>query len=539
VGFGFFIDTNMNYVIPQNTKGQVNEAGNILSNPSAFTLKEKLWAHDVLNNWRASHAYPMNTFQATLRARLKNVDSNGIVAQRLKRTPSIINKLQRFGDMKLARMQDIGGLRSVVDSITKVRKLESLYLEGGLQHELKPPKDYITIPKEDGYRGIHLIFKYKNAATPDYDDLLLELQIRTKLQHAWASAVETMGTFLGQALKSGQGNDEWRKFFSAAGAAFSHVEDAPPVPGYEQFTRIESYQYMAELEQQLGVLDKLRSFSIATDKIITSQRHASYHLIILDSINKTVNINPYAKHELERASADYSSIERKIEDGEMIEAVLVSAGSVEALKRAYPNYFLDTNSFISRVRRLISESKKNGNNSKYSSCSAGGYRMYPEIAAMQSAPRLKSKYIPQADRLDSIRDILEAVDRGSDTINKLEENTNINRRHILYRISSAEILSTLCRDKNLKITTYGHAWLKTQRGGEDEAALLRELIENSYFYNLISPELFGIGVADKDDIVNRIVMYSNMSRSTALRRATTISAWYSQLANCRFNFTEK
>jgi putative GTP pyrophosphokinase len=104
----------------------------------------------------------MNTFQATLRQKLKGVDEKAIVAQRLKRAPSIILKLQRFEGMKLARMQDIGGLRVVVASVTKVKELENEYRGSRFKHDLVSSKNYIEEPKEDGYRSIHLIYRYQN-----------------------------------------------------------------------------------------------------------------------------------------------------------------------------------------------------------------------------------------------------------------------------------------------------------------------------------------------------------------------------------------
>jgi hypothetical protein len=38
-----------------------------------------------------------------------------------------------------------------------------------------------------------------------YNDLKIEMQLRSQYQHAWATAVETVGTFIGQALKSSIG----------------------------------------------------------------------------------------------------------------------------------------------------------------------------------------------------------------------------------------------------------------------------------------------------------------------------------------------
>ena len=80
-------------------------------------------------------------------------------------------------------------------------------------HELHTSRDYIQHPKPSGYRSIHLVYKYKNPISPEYNGLFVELQIRTRLQLAWATAVETMGTYLGHALKSSEGPERWLDFF--------------------------------------------------------------------------------------------------------------------------------------------------------------------------------------------------------------------------------------------------------------------------------------------------------------------------------------
>jgi ppGpp synthetase/RelA/SpoT-type nucleotidyltranferase len=131
------------FVEPHYSKSQINKAGEILAAPEAYSADEQDWASRVLANWRACHGYPINTFQATLRQKLKAIDENAIVAQRLKRAPSIILKLQRFGGMKLARMQDIGGLRAVVGSVAKVKELEAAYRSARFMHILTSSKNYV------------------------------------------------------------------------------------------------------------------------------------------------------------------------------------------------------------------------------------------------------------------------------------------------------------------------------------------------------------------------------------------------------------
>lgn len=342
----------MSFVKPKYSKKQINRAGEILISDGA-TADERDFAEQVLTNYRAAHGYPINTFQATLRAKLKGIDDKAIVAQRLKRTPSIVLKLKRFDGMKLARMQDIGGLRAVVSSIARVRKLEISYRESKFLHELVSSKDYLAEPKADGYRGIHLIYKYANPHTSDYDGLSLELQIRTRLQHAWATAVETMGTFLGQALKSGQGEDQWREFFSIAGAALADLEKTTPVPGFETCSSQQVHERLFESEKHLRVLEKLSGFAIAADQITTERGQGGYHLITLDSANRTVTIRPFPVAKLEEANVAYAAIEARTKNGDPVEAVLVSAGPVESLRKAYPNYFLDTQVFVRQLQRLI------------------------------------------------------------------------------------------------------------------------------------------------------------------------------------------
>lgn len=349
----------MAWPTPSFSKSNVNKAGEILimDKPSPIQLE---WAQEVLGNWRACHGYPINTFQATLRKKLTRNKIDAIVAQRLKRTPSIINKLKRFPKMKLARMQDIGGMRAVVKSLPKVRELEQEYKSSRFKHELVRIDDYITNPKSDGYRSVHLAFRYRNNSAPEYNGLLLELQFRTMLQHAWATAVETMGTFLGQALKARQGERRWLEFFEVTGSAFAHIERTSLVPNYESLTKEKTFAKVGRLESKLEVLHQLRGFSIATD-MITKKKALygyAYHLIVLNSKERWVNVTPYSRENLEQAMTEYTRKEAQAMSGEPIEVVLVSAGPIKLLKLAYPNYFLDTRDFIREVLKIIKSIEK-------------------------------------------------------------------------------------------------------------------------------------------------------------------------------------
>jgi hypothetical protein len=341
---------------PKYSRSQVNKAGKIIttfdSPKRRFDVDDFIWAFEVVDNWRSCHGYPINTFQATLRQKLKSIDKKGLVAQRLKRMPSIISKLKRFKSMQLSRMQDLGGIRAVVSSLRMVQELESNYENSNFAHELISKRDYIDNPKKSGYRSVHLVYRYMNRRATDYDGLYVELQIRTRLQHAWATAVETMGTFLNHALKASEGPSTWLEFFSLAGSAFAYLEKTKPVPGYENFNKEFTFQKTINEANKLRVRDRLQAFSIAAERIHLDRKPGSYHLIVLNLEERKVSIHTYGQAALNEASNEYAKVEKEISKGKQMQAVLVSAGPIENLRKAYPSYFLDTRAFISSLNRI-------------------------------------------------------------------------------------------------------------------------------------------------------------------------------------------
>jgi ppGpp synthetase/RelA/SpoT-type nucleotidyltranferase len=340
-------DTTLKY-----SKRQIDEAGSTLTDPRASDV-EKERALEILGNFRSCHAYPINTFQATLRTKLNKTGIEYLVSQRLKRTPSMILKLERFRNMRLSQMQDIGGLRAILPSMKDVNAIISLYKKAGLQHEIKNEKDYINNPKESGYRCYHIVYKYKNSVNPNYDGLMVELQIRTRLQHAWATAVETMGTFIDHSLKSSQGPTEWLDFFSLVGNAFAYIEGTPTMKLYSHLTREAVFIKVKNDAISLQVINQLEGFSDVIANIETDKRQGSLHLVVLDIANKEVRIKTYSRSAIEEASNDYLREETAITDANKRQVVLVTSSSLDSLRKAYPSYFLDTKEFIRTLKEIM------------------------------------------------------------------------------------------------------------------------------------------------------------------------------------------
>ena len=342
----------MVWVALQHTKKAIGRAGDTLINPLS-TEEEYSQALSVLNNWRASHAFPLNSLQTSLRYRAVKITDEALITQRLKRVPSILRKLHRFPDMKLNRMQDIGGCRAVVPTLVEVHQLRELMINDRLKSELAREYDYINSPKDSGYRGIHLVYKYQSKNQELYNGHLIEIQIRSLIQHAWATSVEIAETFLGDSLKSGQGSPEWLRLFKLISILFAEYEGC--LLKEIDTNQIRSIkQESTELASKLSIFEKLRAFSVVTNSTEHGNEYdkSGYFLLVLDINKKTVLVENYSKEDQEDVNNKYLALEKEYENTN-VNVVLVAAESILSLKRAYPNYFADSEYFLETLNNVL------------------------------------------------------------------------------------------------------------------------------------------------------------------------------------------
>jgi hypothetical protein len=363
----------MEWATPQHKRGRVDVAGDTLISDSGFWGDELDHALSVINNWRASHGYPLQALKMTLLGRAKRTDATAIVAQRLKRLSSIAVKLRRNPGMKLSRVQDIGGCRAVVRGIRHLDHLVGLY-EAAIEKDsryrnsacesgriaMERPQlvkkfDYLTNPKDDGYRSVHFVYKYRSGSEfhSAFNDLRIEIQLRTRLQHAWATAVETVDTFTHQSLKAGGGSEKWRRFFALMGSAIALRERKPLVPTTPQ-GKSELIEELREAVQYLKVGSVLRGWTAAINYLPKQDtKKAGAFLLLLDPDKKSMQVTGFTNKDMARASDVYLATEKELDGRPSAQAVLVSVESVRALRSAFPNYFADTKAFIEAVNIAI------------------------------------------------------------------------------------------------------------------------------------------------------------------------------------------
>ncbi len=326
------------------SKKDVQRAGEALVNENLWDTEPELFksSMDVLSEWRSDHANSLDYVTDLLKKVSFKVDKKSIVVKRLKRMPSIITKLRRFRKMKLRNMQDIAGCRSILSTTKGVQKVKR---ELNKKREYKV-RDYIKRPKPDGYRGIHLIGKFENKENGiNYP---VEIQLRSKIQHSWATAVEIIDLFTNQALKSNEGKKEWLDFFKYISHEFSKLEkiNNPIIKN--------SLSESIKLAKKLSVYKKFEGYAGSLQVIDSHVKKEveGYNLIKINFQKQTVAVVTFPLNQFNKATEEYLKYEKEAARKKDFIVALVSSQSIDNLKEAYPNYFADSALFVYNLRQV-------------------------------------------------------------------------------------------------------------------------------------------------------------------------------------------
>jgi putative GTP pyrophosphokinase len=141
-----------------------------------------------LDDYRRSFGEAYETVVHTIREQL-HLEPTGRPA---KSTHSLIEKLHRES-IRLAQVQDIAGCRVVVADAAEqeraVASLRTVFPEASVDDRRANPSY--------GYRAVHVIAKIFGV--------LVEIQVRTSLQHLWAEFSEKLSDVVDPSIKYGAG----------------------------------------------------------------------------------------------------------------------------------------------------------------------------------------------------------------------------------------------------------------------------------------------------------------------------------------------
>lgn len=318
---------------PGGSKSRVSQAGENVRHDRA--TPDDL---SVIEDWRAAHRGVINTFQAILRNRLRG--QRVTVAQRHKRRNTIFDKLKRLPGMQLARMDDVAGCRLIFRNEKELRKFRQSLHEARFNHKLRhdPGKyDYIENPKGTGYRGIHDIYEYdvNSEAGKSLKGLYVEIQYRTLVQHAWATAVEIVGFITESQPKFERGDERYHRAMALASEilARAHEGRTGPFPDVSHRDLLESF---LSLDQELSLLQTLRGLHQAKSDISDKKNS----ILIFDPSGE-LTIRSY--RDATDALRDLFELEKEMPGKDI---VLVRADSSDEVRTAFRNYFTDAREFV-------------------------------------------------------------------------------------------------------------------------------------------------------------------------------------------------
>ena len=339
------------------SRNKINNAGKaLLAGPeSGFPFID---ANIVVDDWRKLHMLPLIELVQEVTMALAN---QGVVAAfssyRLKRMTSVIAKLRHNPDMGLGGLQDIGGARFVFKDVPSLLKAQKVISETSFKHFTvdRKPYDYVARPKESGYRSIHFAYKYVSN-DQEYDGLRVELQLRTRLQHDWAMAVETAELISKSPLKASLGDPNWLSFFKLASAVFARKEGLPVAESFKDYSERDFCIEYASLDKENKFLDRLQALVSAVNITEKHSLKSGYAVIFIQFDEKKVQLRHYDLDAFDEATQYYSDVEKSIkEDNSAV--VLVSVSDMKELKEAYPSYFLNAGEFIQALQEFNASCK--------------------------------------------------------------------------------------------------------------------------------------------------------------------------------------
>lgn len=184
-----------------------------------------------------------------------------------KSTTSISDKLRRES-IRLTQIQDIAGCRLTVADIAEqdlvVQSLINLFEQTTIVDRRERPSH--------GYRAVHVIVSCL--------DKMIEIQVRTSLQHLWAELSEKLSDIVDPAIKYGVGNEDMRVLLTQASdmvivveSSEIHLSNAKTKISSEGWFTDDIQQMITKMEKSISSM-RQQAFETLRDVIGIAKRMA-------------------------------------------------------------------------------------------------------------------------------------------------------------------------------------------------------------------------------------------------------------------------
>lgn len=317
------------------TNGEIDRLGQKIG-ASAEVSQEDL---NKLQEFRQTFQEPIsNVFNFVLGVARK-VDKQCIVTYRIKRIDTIVEKLRRFhenpnGKMNLSRMWDIAGCRCILNSTDENKLyelLKKIQKEYGRDCKVK---DYVAEQKDSGYRSIHIYVKDHQTQKP------IEIQIRNKAQHNWATLVEIVDLLFGTKNKERGADSQLGRFLYLYSKA-------------EELTK-EEFSEMLKIERKVKVFERMsnvltRNYLNIRRQWLKQKTKGSYFVITANRSGSEIVSFPTFKE------AETAYYEKYLANSDSnIVLTHLRMPDFSQISMAYSNYVLAMHAFFDDYRVLVS-----------------------------------------------------------------------------------------------------------------------------------------------------------------------------------------
>lgn len=318
-----------------NTK--INKIGENIASRGGVIKPDEL---ELLQMFRTSFSKPLVDVFNVMREIADNVHEASIIAFRLKRIDTIINKLSREDGMDLSRMGDIGGIRCIFYNEAEVYKakelIEKTFELGGRT------RDYINEIKRDiGYKSVHVYVK------DPISQKRIEIQLRTIDHHNWATLVEITDLLFNLRLKElgFKSNENFGKFH----ALMSSDKELTKEEADLIYDVLEEHNFISVLS------DTFRKNNTEVKKRWSSEDKKNSFFLIEASKTEIPTLKSFETFE----EAENVYFER-YKENPSAELVLTSIKkpNFRQISVAYANYILSYHTFMTDIRPIIQELAK-------------------------------------------------------------------------------------------------------------------------------------------------------------------------------------
>ena len=313
------------------TKGEIERLGEKIRKESPSISDKTL---DELQMYRTSYKDSLSEIFNTICLCAKQIRKETIVTYRLKRFESIIGKLHRLPTQKFDRMWDIAGCRCILKNERDIYRLKELL---STKLYVRKETDYVKDPRNSGYRSLHLyISKTEN------DTKIIELQIRSRDHHNWATLVEITDFIFDEKLKEKNSNLELARFHKL----LSKREPLTIQDKHEIFNIIKKYNYLEKLNSVFK-----QNYINVRKQWLQIESKINHNFFLIETKRKEApKINSYSN--FNEAEQEYYKRFKENNNSNIVLTHLPKA-SYSQISIAYSNYILTVHQFIEDYNSLL------------------------------------------------------------------------------------------------------------------------------------------------------------------------------------------